>query len=335
MTEEGTGATTQAQVSRRPNNLQRPAEQLPIQRPPKVLIGIPAFNEESRIGKCLDSILAQSTAEFAALEILVVASGCTDNTRAVVESRMNSGLPLGLIDEKERTGKSHALSLLLSRLNNSDFDYLIVISADSVPAENALRHLIDFAVRTGSSLSCGSPSITRAERGSVRNGIAAFLWSLHNAYLAHSPYAAPHCCDELMCIKRGFVTQIPEYTINDGSYLRLAANRAGVKVGYCEDARVYVAVPSTGKELLEQRARVLLGHVYQIRKERAIPSVLEGRLLSNPLYVLRVISAANRKGLKLSHLFIAGIFEFVSYFYMFCKIFTDRTPWLWRKVSTE
>jgi glycosyltransferase involved in cell wall biosynthesis len=43
-------------------------------------VGITAHNEEANIGRLLDAMLNQHLDEVEIAEIIVVASGCTDNT---------------------------------------------------------------------------------------------------------------------------------------------------------------------------------------------------------------------------------------------------------------
>ena len=46
-------------------------------------IGIMAYNEEANIGHLLEAVVSQRTATVLPREIVVVASGCTDQTQAM------------------------------------------------------------------------------------------------------------------------------------------------------------------------------------------------------------------------------------------------------------
>jgi len=49
-------------------------------------VGVTAYNEEANIGRLLDALLNQHLHDVEISEIIVVASGCTDNTIPIVES---------------------------------------------------------------------------------------------------------------------------------------------------------------------------------------------------------------------------------------------------------
>ena len=72
-----------------PLAVQHASSHLPTQRI-NYSVGVMAYNEEANIGRTLEAILNQTHAKTALTEIIVVASGCTDNTVAVVEAMMVS-----------------------------------------------------------------------------------------------------------------------------------------------------------------------------------------------------------------------------------------------------
>lgn len=79
--------------------------------PCKLSIIIPAYNEESRIGKTLDRYLVQFDQKFGSdFEILVVLNGCRDKTFQVVEGFKRHFNQLKYIDIKEAIGKGGALT---------------------------------------------------------------------------------------------------------------------------------------------------------------------------------------------------------------------------------
>ena len=52
-------------------------------------VGVMAFREEANIARCLDSLLAQQTDVVQIEEIVVVVSGSTDDTAAIVQEYRN------------------------------------------------------------------------------------------------------------------------------------------------------------------------------------------------------------------------------------------------------
>ena len=74
-------------------------------------VGITAYNEEDNIGPLLDAMLDQHLHDVAITEIIVVASGCTDNTVPIVRSYQARDPRLQLIEQPERRGKTSAINL--------------------------------------------------------------------------------------------------------------------------------------------------------------------------------------------------------------------------------
>ena len=71
----------------------------------EISIIIPAYNEESRLPKYLDSILEYFANEDATYEILVVDDGSTDSTKSVVVSYTEQNPNIKLIDLPKNCGK--------------------------------------------------------------------------------------------------------------------------------------------------------------------------------------------------------------------------------------
>jgi biofilm PGA synthesis N-glycosyltransferase PgaC len=56
----------------------------------RVSIAVPAYNEERNIGELLDTLRAQRVKRAKIVEVVVVASGCTDRTAEIVRERMST-----------------------------------------------------------------------------------------------------------------------------------------------------------------------------------------------------------------------------------------------------
>jgi len=80
-----------------------------------VSIAIPAYNEEKTIRRLLGALLDQQTREARILEVVVVASGCTDET-ADVAREFGHGRPgLHVHVQERREGKVAAINADLRR----------------------------------------------------------------------------------------------------------------------------------------------------------------------------------------------------------------------------
>lgn len=119
--------------------------------PPVVSVVVPARNEEQCLGRCLESLAAQSGGAF---EILVVDDGSTDRTRAIAESFtpvqvMDAGpLPPGW------TGKNHAAWQGAQRARGK---WLLFTDADTVHEPGSLGAAVKEAGQWDAALLSYSP----------------------------------------------------------------------------------------------------------------------------------------------------------------------------------
>src|SRR5581483_4970796 len=93
-------------------------------------VGITAHNEQANIGKLLDALLAQELEQVEISEIVVVASGCTDQTCNIVRSYERRDPRIRLYEQTTREGKTSAINLFLQ---NARQDICVVESGDTLP----------------------------------------------------------------------------------------------------------------------------------------------------------------------------------------------------------
>ena len=77
-------------------------------------VGVTAYNEEANIGRLLDALLEQHLHDVAISEIIVVASGCSDNTMPIVESYVAREPRIKLLVQPRREGKTAAVNIFLA-----------------------------------------------------------------------------------------------------------------------------------------------------------------------------------------------------------------------------
>jgi cellulose synthase/poly-beta-1,6-N-acetylglucosamine synthase-like glycosyltransferase len=106
---------------------------------PKALILIPAYKEDNVIVSVAKKALSQKyNGEF---DVVVIADKLKENT-----IRNLKKLPIKLIEVSfEKSTKSKALNLAMSKLND-DYNFVIILDADNVMEENAIKLFSDYFV---------------------------------------------------------------------------------------------------------------------------------------------------------------------------------------------
>jgi biofilm PGA synthesis N-glycosyltransferase PgaC len=102
-------------------------------------VGVTAYNEEANIGQLLDALLEQHLYEAEIAEIIVVASGCTDNTVPIVEGYVARNPLIRLHVQPKREGKTAAINIFLA---NASEQICVLESGDTLPHEEAVEHMV-------------------------------------------------------------------------------------------------------------------------------------------------------------------------------------------------
>jgi cellulose synthase/poly-beta-1,6-N-acetylglucosamine synthase-like glycosyltransferase len=97
------------------------------ERPARLLILVPAHDEEILLGDCLRSLRAM-THPRESTTVVVIADNCTDRTADVARE---GGVSCLERFDKSRTGKPHAIAWALERVDLDSHDALIIVDADS------------------------------------------------------------------------------------------------------------------------------------------------------------------------------------------------------------
>ncbi len=256
-----------------------------------VSVGVCAYNEARRIRALLESLAAQGLPpDFTLMEIIVVASGCTDKTADIVQEHANSDSKVVLIQEPQRRGKASAINIILGRYRG---DLLVLVNADARIMPGSLRALIEtFDRNEKAQIVCGSP-IPEPSFSPMVSLVEDVWWRLHNRTLDRLAAlgGGNHCCDEFMAIKRGFSDSIPPNVICDGSYFGVLGAIRGTTVQFSVDAAVIVETPSTLSGILKQRRRNLRGHWQVARLLGQPPRTLETLVRKGPGVAAHILAS--------------------------------------------
>lgn len=126
-----------------------------------ISIVIPAYNEEKRLPKTLDSILAYlSRRQFTSVEILIVDDGSTDGTASLVQAR-NDGR-IRLVRNPGNRGKGYSVR---NGMLEATRDWALFTDADlSAPIED-LDALLTAAAKHDAAIVIGSRAVDRSMVG--------------------------------------------------------------------------------------------------------------------------------------------------------------------------
>ena len=214
-------------------------------------MGIMAHNEERNIGRVLNSAISQRTATVTLTEIIVVASGCTDNTEAVVRQWAERDSRIRLVHQARRQGKASAVNQFLLDAREK---VLVLSSADLLPEADTIEQVVapfadpDIGMTTCRPVPLNNPHTFM--------GFAAhMLWDLHHRINLNSFKAG-----ELIAFRKSF-ERIPYRTAVDEASIEPVIRGQGYGVRYIPTAITYNKGPNTVADFLRQRRRIYAGHL--------------------------------------------------------------------------
>ena len=225
-------------------------------------VGICAYNEAWNMENLLRNLTQEQNLPRNS-EVLVVCSGCKDQTPQIVKEFSAMDPRVKLIEEPARLGKASAVNLILEKARG---DHVAFVSADVIPKPNCIMALVETMAERSVGISCGRP--VPVPRGSLLiREIVETLWGFHNWQLQELNDAGllMHA-SEIFCIRRGIVKEIPKDMVNDDAYLAVMTKSRGYSIKYVPNSEVGVYGPQTVGDYLKQRRRIIAGH-YQVRKE--------------------------------------------------------------------
>ncbi len=215
-------------------------------------LGITAHNEEANIGKLLDCVLAQRLDTVDLVEIIVVISGCTDNTEGIVRAYAAQDGRIRLLIQPAREGKASAMNLFMQEARE---DVLVLSSGDLQPAPATLEALAAPFIDPEVGLTASHPQPVN-DPDTFMGFAAHLLWHLHHEMNLHGAFKA----GEMIAFRRVFA-RIPFHTAVDEASVEPLVRGQGYQVRYLPAAIVYNKGPENVSDFLRQRRRIYAGHL--------------------------------------------------------------------------
>jgi cellulose synthase/poly-beta-1,6-N-acetylglucosamine synthase-like glycosyltransferase len=211
-----------------------------------------AYNEETNIAPLLEALSQQRLKSVDIAEIIVVASGCTDRTEAIVRDYSRKDARVKLLVQGNREGKSSAINLLLW---NTSQEVVVLESADTLPRLDTIEALVSPFADPSVGMTGGRPVPTN-DPTSFMGFAAHLLWQLHHRVSLHKPKMG-----ELVAFRRYF-RQIPHESAVDEASIEPLIKGQGLQLLYVPEAVVLNRGPETVGDFFKQRRRIFAGHLY-------------------------------------------------------------------------
>ncbi len=253
--------------------------------PPRITVGICAYNERKNIGKLLHNILFEQdwTEDY---EVLVVCSGCTDNTTEIVQDYAKQSPRVRLYVQPERKGKASAINVIFSEAKGS---VILFASADTLPNRECFRKLLIKLKLPKVGIVCGNPVPVNSKKPLIGK-LVHLLWNFHDiVFVQLNDAGLARHATEVFCIRRGIVQTIPEETINDDAYIALMTKKQGWLIKYEHASQVSICGPQTFNDYFRQRRRILFGHKQVKKLTGETPQHLLYFLPQEPIEVVKLM----------------------------------------------
>ncbi len=242
-------------------------------------VGVMAHNEAAMIGPCVEAILAERAGTARVPVVVVVASGCTDETEDVVRRIAARDPRARLIVEPERNGKAAAINRFLAATSQP---YCALIGADVLLTPGALASLVAPLSDPRYGMA-GAHVVPTNPRGGLVGNVVHTLWELHHELAQVGPKLG-----EAVVFRRMF-DEIPTTSLVDEVSIEQKVRSTGVSLRYVEEAVVHNYGPETIGDYVRQRERVHRGHLGVRRTTGYSPSSMSSMVLMRAVtrYLLR------------------------------------------------
>lgn len=221
-----------------------------------VSIVVPAHNEAANIRRLLTGLLEQRTRVARIVEIVVVASGCTDDT-AEVAREIGQGRPgMHVHVQERREGKVAAINAYL-KLRDPRAEVVVLCSADLDLERDVVERLV-ISLRDNPKVGMvGGRPVPNNDASKLVGRMVRLVWELHHRVSLEVPKMG-----EIVAFRSHLVEYVSELSVVDEASIEDIVRAKGYDLGYAPDAIVTNHGPETLGEYFEQRRRIARGHYW-------------------------------------------------------------------------
>jgi poly-beta-1,6-N-acetyl-D-glucosamine synthase len=221
-----------------------------------VSVLVPAHNEAGNIENLLASLLAQETEQARIIEIVVVASGCTDDTAALARKAARGRPGMHVVVQERRAGKVAAINEYL-RVRDKRAQIIVSSSADLRVAPDVVEKIVRAFKENDQIGMVGTRPVPDNDDSTLASRMVKVLWELHHQVALDVPKMG-----ELVAFRADLVDHVSELSVVDEASVEDIVRSKGYELGYIPDAIVTNHGPDKLDEYFEQRRRIARGHYW-------------------------------------------------------------------------
>ena len=260
-----------------------------------VAVGIPAFNEAATVARAARALLGQRGPHLREVAVVVVASGCTDDTVGEAERAVADDPRGRVLVQERREGKASAIAAFLDAVAGADV--YVIAGADGVVEDGALEALVARFDDPSVGMTGGRPVPVNDPR-TLMGRVVRLLWEMHHHVAMRSAKLG-----ELVAFRRAF-DAMPRDTAVDEAAIEALILARGLRLSYVPEARVRMKGPTTVREFLRQRRRIHAGHLRLKRASGHAASTMSVRAI-----LRAALAATPRSPRGIVDLAAAGVLE--------------------------
>lgn len=190
---------------------------------------VPVFNDDQKIGVCIESVLFGSFQEF---ELIIVDDGSTDNTRTVLK-KYNYDPRVKVVSLDENVGPSHARNV---GIRKSQGDILVFTDSDCIVTDRWLESFVKIA--KVEKVSIGKCVSYDHRKWAMETHKQYSSWVKNNTQGTYSRVLDTKNC----MISKDVFEDIGFFDENlrtsEDTDLAIRIQKAGYKIYYCQDANI-------------------------------------------------------------------------------------------------
>lgn len=254
----------------------------------RILVLIPAYNEELSIKRALASLFAMANESKSghkeyAMQVMVIADNCTDDTAALaVEAGAKVVIKNDFVDETKKTsiynvkkdtkdallnsGKGQALDWFLKKYNDivDTSDYVVIIDADSIVKENFMQSMLNIFQNTSIQVAQSFYDVLNTHATWRTSLLSIALRTLHHTRAKGRVFlgGSSGLKGNGMMFRSSLLQKYgwPAHSIAEDAEFSAMLAYDTIAVHYVEETAVYGEMPYSHKNASNQRARWENGH---------------------------------------------------------------------------